>query len=148
MTFRSRVFLGAFLTTVLSLAVSTVLVSTELRQRLRADIERTLLRDAHLTAELLSNRATIDDPEAEAQVLGRRIDARVTFIDANGHVLGDSDVSPERLAGVENHNTRPEIVAAREQRGGTATRSSSTTGIETTYAAAPVSPPRAQRPIS
>lgn len=138
MTFRARVFLAAFLTTALSLAVSTVLVSSELRQRLRADIENTLLREARLAAELLSDRAAVADPAAEAQQLGRRIELRVTFIDVDGNVIGDSDVPEGRLAGVENHNGRPEVLSARERGGGTATRPSSTTGIETTYAAAPV----------
>ena len=138
MTFRSRIFLAAFLTTALSLGVSTLLVSSQARQQLRADIERTLIQDARLAAELLSDRSVIDAPEAEARQLGGRINARVTFIDAQGQVIGDSDVTPERLGGVENHNTRPEVLAARATGEGTATRASSTTGIETTYAAAPV----------
>ena len=138
MTFRSRIFLAAFLTTALSLGVSTLLVSSQARQQLRADIERTLVQDARLAAELLSDRTAIDAPEAEARQLGGRINARVTFIDAQGQVIGDSDVTPERLGGVENHNTRPEVLAARATGEGTATRASNTTGIETTYAAAPV----------
>ncbi len=138
MTFRARIFLAAFVTTALSLAVSTILVSGQARQRLRTDIERTLLQNARLAAELLANRASITDPEGEAQQIGRRIDARVTFIDAAGHVMGDSAVAPDRLPDIENHNSRPEVQAARTYGEGAATRASSTTGIETTYAAAPV----------
>ena len=126
MTFRIRIFFAAFITTALSLAVSTMLVSMELRRSYRADVEQTLMKQARLAAELLSNRATVPDPEIEAQQLGTRIDARVTFIDANGLVLGDSDVTRERLSGVENHNDRPEIVAARNSGAGAATRASST----------------------
>ena len=51
MTFRARIFLAAFVTTALSLAVSTILVSGQARQRLRTDIERTLLQNARLAAE-------------------------------------------------------------------------------------------------
>ncbi|MBP6717182.1 MAG: PAS-domain containing protein, partial [Acidobacteria bacterium] len=138
MTFRARIFLAAFVTTALALAVSTVLVSMELRRGFRADIEHTLMQHARLAAELLSNRAALTDPESEAQQLGHRIDARVTFIDATGNVIGDSDVARERLADVENHHARPEVMAARASGGGTATRASNTTGVETTYAAAPV----------
>lgn len=138
MTFRARIFLAAFVTTVLSLAVSTVLVSMELRRSFRADIEHTLMQQARLAAELLSNRATLPDPESEAQQIGQRIDARVTFIDAAGLVLGDSDVTRERLPVVENHNERPEVMAARADGAGTATRASNTMGVETTYAAAAV----------
>ncbi|MBP8274073.1 MAG: HAMP domain-containing protein [Acidobacteria bacterium] len=138
MTFRARIFLAAFVTTALVLAASTVLVSMELRRGFRADIEHTLMQHARLAAELLSNRAALTDPESEAQQLGQRIDARVTFIDATGNVIGDSDVARERLAEVENHHARPEVMAARTSGGGTATRASNTTGVETTYAAAPV----------
>ena len=138
MTFRVRIFLAAFITTALSLAVSTVLVSVELRRTYRGDIEQTLMKQARLAAELLADRAAMPDPEAEAQQLGQRIDARVTFIDANGLVLGDSDVTRDRLPGVENHNGRPEVLAARAGGAGAATRASSTTGVETTYAAAAV----------
>jgi two-component system phosphate regulon sensor histidine kinase PhoR len=136
-TFRARIFLAAFVTTALALAVSTVLVSMELRRGFRAE-SNTLMQRARLAAELLSSRAALTDPESEAQQLGQRIDARVTFIDAAGNVLGDSDVARERLADIENHNARPEVMAARASGGGTATRASNTTGVETTYAAAPV----------
>ena len=138
MTFRVRIFLAAFITTALSLAVSTILVSGELRRGYRADVEHTLVQQARLAAELLADHAAMTDPETEAQQLGRRIDARVTFIDASGQFMGDSDVTRERLPGVENHNDRVEVVAARASGIGTATRASSTTGVETTYAAAPV----------
>lgn len=138
MTFRARIFLAAFVTTALSLAVSTLLVSLELRRTYRSDIEQTLMKQARLTAELLSNRPAMTDPEADAQHLGQRIDARVTFIDAAGLVIGDSDVTRDRLPDVENHNGRPEVIAARAEGAGAATRASSTTGVETTYAAAAV----------
>lgn len=138
MTFRARVFLAAFITTALSLAVSTVLVSMELRRGFRDDIEHTLMQHAQLAAALLSDRATLDNPEAEAQLLGARINARVTLIDAAGDVVGDSEVERGRLGTLENHNARPEVIAARASGSGTATRPSNTTGVETTYAAVAV----------
>ena len=138
MTFRARIFLAAFVTTALSLTLSTMLVSVELRKGFRADIEQTLMEHAQLAAELLSNRAAMTDPEAEAQQLGSRISARVTFVDASGLVLGDSDITRDRLTAVENHNERPEVLDARAHGVGTATRASNTTGVETTYAAAAV----------
>ncbi len=138
MTFRARIFLAAFATTALSLSVSTVLVSMEIRRGYRDDIEHTLMLHARLAAGLLSNRDALSDAETEAQQLGRRIDARVTLIDGDGRVMGDSEVAPDRLSSVENHNLRPEVIAARANGVGAATRSSNTTGVETTYAAANV----------
>ena len=138
MTFRGRIFLAAFVTTALSLAGSTVLVSVELRRGLREDVGHTLMQHARLAAELLAGRTDLPDPELEAQQLGRRINARVTFIDARGQVVGDSDVARERLPELENHNARPEVIAARASGEGTATRGSVTIGVDITYAAAVV----------
>lgn len=138
MTFRARIFLAAFVTTALSLAVSTVLVSLELRRGFRTDIELSLMQHARLAAGLLADRQTLADPEQEAMLISRQVDARITLIDTAGRVLGDSEVTPERLPDIENHNARPEVVAARRTGIGSATRASSTTGVETTYAAASV----------
>lgn len=138
MTFRARIFVAAFVTTALSLAVSTVLVSLELRRSFRADIELSLMQHARLAAVLLADRQTIADLEHEARQISQQVDARITLIDTNGHVLGDSEVSRERLPALENHNARPEVVAARQTGVGSATRTSSTTGVDTTYAAVTV----------
>jgi two-component system phosphate regulon sensor histidine kinase PhoR len=137
-TFRTRIFLSAFLTTAVSLAASVLFISIELKRGLRQDVEQSLLRQTRLTADLLSDRPGLPAPDAEADELGRRLEARVTLIAEDGRVIGDSEVAAERLADLENHNTRPEVIAARANRSGTATRPSATTGIDTTYAAVAV----------
>ncbi len=134
-TFRSRFFLAAFFTTAIALALSTWLVSATLGPAMREDIQQSLMRQAVLAAELLNGRVDLADPEAEAEQLGRRIQARVTLIAADGQVMGDSDVDRAALPTLENHLTREEIIAARDNGCGAGARDSHTTGIETTYAA-------------
>ena len=138
MKFRTRTFFTVFVAASLALAVSTLLVEISLRRYLREEIERSLLNQARLSAALLAHHGPSVNPDAEADTVGRRIGARVTFIDTQGVVIGDSDVLAADLPAVENHLTRDEIVAARDRGEGLATRRSATTSIETLYAAVAV----------
>ncbi len=138
MTFRTRTFLGIFLTTALALAVSTALVERALRDYLQRDIERGLLSQARLTAELLGHRGALPDPDEEADALGRAAGARVTLIAADGRVLGDSEVNAAQLPALENHATRDEVQAAARSGTGTAVRHSHTTTVDTLYVAVTV----------
>ena len=66
---------------------------------------------------------------------GQRLGVRVTLIDPEGKVVGDSEVSWEELAGMENHASRPEVKAARDAGFGTDARMSQTVGIRFLYGA-------------
>ena len=135
MTNRTRTFLGIFLASAAALAVSALLVERSLRAFLYDDIRRTLLGQAHLTAALVPDHTFAGDADAEADELGRRIGARVTLIASDGRVVGDSEVPTAGLAAVENHATRGEILEAERTGTGTSVRRSSTTGVDTMYAA-------------
>ena len=67
-----------------------------------------------MAAEMLAHHAAATEAEldAEADALGRILGARVTFIAADGRVVGDSDLNAEQLRTVENHGD-----AARDRRG-------------------------------
>ena len=67
--------------------------------------------------------------------LGGRLGIRVTLITPDGTVLGDSEVKLSDLPSVENHATRPEVLAAKAQGFGTATRLSRTVGVSFLYGA-------------
>ena len=72
-----------------------------------------LLTEAKL-ARLVTENALWDlthDAPRLATALGRAGSARVSIIDRNGRVVGDSEVKPERLAELENHLDRPEAVS-------------------------------------
>ena len=138
MTFRTRSFVGALLASSIALGVSTILVEQAFRRFMLEDVDAGLLNQARLASALLSHQDTLPDPDQEADEVGRLIGGRVTFIDAGGVVLGDSEVDRQALPTVENHSAREEIVDARRSGEGLATRSSQTTGIETRYAAVAV----------
>lgn len=73
--------------------------------------------------------------EAFCDELGGRLGVRVTLIAPDGTVIGDSDVKLSDLASVENHAARPEVLAAKAQGFGTATRLSRTVGVSFLYGA-------------
>lgn len=138
MTFRTRTFVAILVASTVALAVSTALVTTTLRRTMIADVEESLLRQVRLASELLADRGALVDPDTEAGVVSNLIGARVTFILADGEVVGDSDVASGRLQEVQNHLTREEVQEALAGGTGVAIRRSATTGEETMYAAAAV----------
>ena len=140
MTFRAKILLTAIAAAALAVLVATALVSWSVRRSLEQRIERELGVEARLAAEILSHHTAASEREldAEADAVGRILAARVTFIDAEGRVLGDSDLSADQLRTVENHGARPEIVQARLQGFGAAQRQSATLRTDMMYVAIPV----------
>jgi two-component system, OmpR family, phosphate regulon sensor histidine kinase PhoR len=67
--------------------------------------------------------------------LGARIDARVTIVAADGTVLGDSRADPGTM---DNHGSRPEVIAARRTGIGEAQRHSATLDTDFLYVAVPI----------
>jgi two-component system phosphate regulon sensor histidine kinase PhoR len=67
-----------------------------------------------------------------AKQFGKNIDARVTIIAKDGTVLGDSEENPVTM---DNHTTRPEVIAALSTGYGESIRFSDTLSIEMMYVA-------------
>ena len=137
MTFRTRLFFASLVASALTLLVAAALVSWSVYRIVDERIERGLINEARLAAETLSHRqaATPAELDAEADALGRLIAARVTFVARDGTVVGDSEVTTEDLATLENHGTRPEILQARREGVGIARRYSATLKTEMLYVA-------------
>ena len=136
--FRTKVFIGAFAAAALSLLALAGLMAWQVRERQRATIERHLSDEAYLAADLLSKAVTLaDEPslDAEADRLGELISARVTFIAEDGRVVGDSTQTEAELRTLENHLTRPEVVAARDHGFGSSERYSGTISTDMVYVA-------------
>ncbi len=74
----------------------------------------------------------------EALQIGKLTDSRVTFIEKDGTVIGDSESDPRKM---NNHASREEIVAAARDGVGSAVRYSSTLKENMLYVAAPVQKP-------
>ncbi|OLE84378.1 MAG: hypothetical protein AUF76_03550 [Acidobacteria bacterium 13_1_20CM_2_65_9] len=143
-SFQTKFFYAAFTSAVIALAVAGALFATTMRRQIDARIENTLVAEARLAADLLargtetSDGAALDD---EADRIGELIGARVTFIAADGRVVGDSSVPLDALPALENHAQRPEVVEARATGLGRSRRYSETLKIDMSYVGVPVKHP-------
>jgi len=145
-SFQVRFFVTAFSAAVLALAVAGLLFTTTMRRQTDARIEATLRDQVRLAAELIARSKPAAVPEIaeldeEADRLGQLTAARVTFIAADGSVVGDSSEPLAALATMENHAHRPEVIDAREKGLGRAQRYSATLRIDMLYVAVPVAHP-------
>jgi two-component system phosphate regulon sensor histidine kinase PhoR len=147
-SFRLKLFLSLFLAVTLAVGVVGVLVASGTGADTNSRIEATLAAEVRLAAELLGHsrlEAGSPDPIAaldpEADHIASLVHARVTFIAPDGRVLGDSSESVDAVRSMENHGTRPEVVAARQAGFGRAERYSATLNLPMLYVAVPVQHP-------
>src|SRR6187551_1926906 len=98
-------------------------LSENLRSTLESEIEDQLYASASLAKSFIHISPRPGDSIAMARDIGKTLNVRVTLIDKAGNVLGDSDLTPEGVASVENHRDRPEVMAAMESGRGTSIRS-------------------------
>jgi two-component system, OmpR family, phosphate regulon sensor histidine kinase PhoR len=142
-SFRTQVFIGSFAAAVVSLFIVAVVLAWQVDRRQEATIERHLSDEARLIAALLASNTDRDVTplDAEADRLGQLTASRVTLVADNGRVVGDSTQSIEQLATLENHATRPEIVAAGTNTIGTSRRHSTTIDTDMLYVATRTSHP-------
>jgi len=88
-----------------------------LKNHIEDTLKTNLKHQIFLGKELLEEKINQNnlyslDIDALADRLGRQQDLRVTIIDKNGKVLGDSELGQEEIEKVENHLDRPEIQEA------------------------------------
>ncbi len=74
-------------------------------------------------------------PDDLADAMGEALNSRVTLIDPNGAVIGDSERDDDGLAAMDDHSDRPEVVEADQSGVGVARRFSDTLGKEMLYVA-------------
>jgi two-component system phosphate regulon sensor histidine kinase PhoR len=114
-------------------------IEENLQDRIRSDLfARLALIQQTAQAETDLDRAKWD---ALADQLGPRAGGRVTFIDAGGELLGDSQVPLAEPSQIENHRERPEVAAALSGGSGASTRNSATVHERLLYAAVPLQLP-------
>ena len=77
--------------------------------------------------------------DASAKEFGKSLHARITIIDHQGRVWGDSDVLSKNIASLENHRNRPEIRQALEKGNGESIRYSTTLSTSMFYVASSLS---------
>ena len=133
-SFQLKIFLALALVTLVAALLPVFFSSNSLyEQRLDAAREQTLLQSRlyGLAVEHLDGLAQLEPVLASA----RENSLRLTIADAEGKVLADSDLTGERLHGLDNHADRPEIEQALSNGQGVSVRHSNSLGIDYIYAA-------------
>jgi two-component system phosphate regulon sensor histidine kinase PhoR len=126
------------------MVVSVVLI---IDNQLYSSIVEQTTHDLAGEAKLVATEWRPDvDPDSLADQAGFATGHRITLIDSTGHVVGDSEFDGPALQALENHATRPEVVAARQTGIGSIKRMSPSTGEEQLYVA--VKAPRGTARVS
>jgi signal transduction histidine kinase len=132
MSLARRLLLGALVVVLILVAAIVVLAGGRLRSRLIDEKQDELARDARLVAAEWT-RAT--DADSLARRAGDALGYRVTLIDSTGVVVGDAEFDAPARRRLENHSTRPEVIAARDSGTGSALRHSASAGDDELYVA-------------
>jgi signal transduction histidine kinase len=127
-----RLLLGSTVVIVLLVSAIATIAGGRLRDRLRQQALGELTRSAQLVALVWHPGENAD---SVANAAGAALERRVTLIGADGVVRGDSKFTPEEIRGLENHSTRPEVIAARANGIGSSDRTSASAGDEEMYVA-------------
>ncbi len=132
-----------------TLAFVAVFLQRSFQDRMLTQVRDSLLIDTALLREIALDRWSGADSMAEtdalADLLGSRLNLRVTLITPDGKVMGDSSVDLSDLPALENHADRPEIKTALEKGWGWSRRYSSTLAYDLIYAARLLGRPEAPR---
>lgn len=132
-----------FITYAILLIIGTILTGLLSLSFIKMDylnnIEKMLITNGNLINTMIqqeSNRSKELDYHQLSKKLSKNINARITFINKSGNVIGDSDV--DNLLDVENHSNRVEIQQALEGSVGKSERISKTVNIDYLYVAIPI----------
>lgn len=141
MKFRTRLTLIFIALIGLSVLTAGLYMARMLQQSHLDALHRQMVREIRIIMVSVEWNAERSDPQRsdyfirQASLLKEGAAARVTFIDADGKVLGDSDHDPGTM---DNHLHRPEIEEAGTRGEGSAIRYSETVRQNMMYVALPV----------
>jgi two-component system phosphate regulon sensor histidine kinase PhoR len=127
----ARIFSKLILSLVAVLAFALIAVDYLVTQRVEQTFTDQLRQELAEKARTIALMLPQQDGFSQ---LAKAAGARVTWVDANGRVLGESDADP---AGMENHKARPEIAAALQGQIGSSLRMSPTLRVRLFYLAIP-----------
>ena len=116
----------------------TLVLTSEIKKELRKD----LLYNKQILEQNFQELLKSGNADAWANQVGNALDIRVTVIDLDGRVIGDSYIPHGKLSFVENHRDRPEVKAALANGYGEDTRLSETVKEQMLYIAVPVGFPK------
>ncbi len=133
-----KLYAGYAVLIVICTTVIGGLTAARMEKNTLSDIRHVLeVQAVYLRSMIERSRAGEDGNAFQEMIapLASKLDTRITIIDADGKVLADSERDP---ATMDNHGTRPEILAARSHGFGTSTRFSHTLGTDMLYYAMPL----------
>ncbi len=134
---RSRWLVSYLILILVTAVILDVVVSRSLRGYLIRQIQNHLQDNLVLIQDLVKNSPLDSSLDMTAKQISRKLNARVTFINSNGVVLGDSDVPEDKISEMENHRTRPEVITAFSGATGQSIRHSATLKTDMLYVAIP-----------
>ncbi len=137
---RGKLFLVSVALVALVVLASGLFLETELRGWLETRIETELRHSAasaRVAIESSGAPHTVDGLDPLADRLGEALGARVTIVNRDGTVLGDSDLTADEVRAVENHANRPELRDAVKAGFGVSRRYSKTIHTDLLYIAVP-----------
>ncbi len=138
---RAKLFLASLAVIAVAVGAAYIYLSSALDRLITDRIRDDLFVRVELVAREAEQANLPDDITAWdklADDLGAHAGARVTFITADGRVIGDSEVTAERMPSVENHLMRPEVQEALKTGRGASARLSDTIHKRLLYVAMPV----------
>jgi two-component system phosphate regulon sensor histidine kinase PhoR len=131
-----RIIFWLVLLIVVSMTILGIFLTNSVKDAQLDNLGKQLKNEALIVSEIclpyLSNISDIDSIDTMVKTLGQQIDERITIVDIDGTILGDSDEDPSMM---ENHSTRPEIKEAIESGYGESIRYSTTLGEKMMYVA-------------
>jgi len=137
--FRPSLFWKIFGSSIALILLTAIVAGWLAERRIVDDVEQETRADLRSRVDLLTalvrDRLPADfDPafQDEIRAIGTRIDTRLTIIRPDGLVLADSRKDPRVM---DDHSTRPEVLASREQEFGSSTRTSATLQMRMVYVA-------------
>jgi two-component system phosphate regulon sensor histidine kinase PhoR len=143
--FTSRFFRRLFIPYLLLICAATGAVGAFAAIRMRGSYLQTtrlaLSNESALVGGMLSEDLApgrVERIEPRVRELAATLACRITIIDQEGHVLGDSEADPLRM---ENHHNRPEIMQADVAGEGEIIRHSDTVGTDMLYLARKLAAP-------
>ncbi len=141
LSFRSKLMFSYLLLLVMMSIAIYLHLNRSLQKSIIDSLRDNLASQARMAALVAGggiNDLRLDSPRLAAET-GRRLTARVTIIAPDGEVVGDSQISADKLADLENHLGRPEVQDALKTGQGTAIRYSATLRTDMLYVAVPFS---------
>ncbi|MBI5575963.1 MAG: HAMP domain-containing protein [Deltaproteobacteria bacterium] len=139
----TKFFLTYFVITGAALTFAGMAGYLQFRKYATEEVDGNLQRQARIVSEVFRPLLDRPSPErgniaAEGDRVGKDLEIRLTIILPDGTVVADSTVGASRIAEMENHADRPEVLAALSGGTGVSLRRSMTVREEERYLAIPI----------